>query len=160
MACYRAAIGGVARSFWSKTRKHVILNGLDTFFHHGNEDWACDAWNTLALVQNTLLLICMIPEKINDNSGRNVMLVITIVFLTPTFLNIHPPVPLEFVRLHLKDENMTQNKTLALDVKLRLEVAAIFTMRHSYQSSHFYYAKRRKKEHLSDSESRDISSLT
>ena len=47
----------------------------------------------------------MISEKINDNSGRNVMLVITIVFLTPTFLNIHPPVPLEFVRLHLKDEN-------------------------------------------------------
>ena len=99
----------------------------------------------------------MISEKINDNSGRNVMLVITIVFLTPTFLNIHPPVPLEFVRLHLKDENMTQNKTLVLDVKLRLEVAAIFTMRHSYQSSHFHYAKRRKKEHLSDSESRDIS---
>ena len=61
----------------------MILNGLDIFFYHGNEDWACDAWNTLALVQNTLLLICMIPEKINDNSGRNVMLVITIVFLTP-----------------------------------------------------------------------------
>ena len=85
----------------------MILNGLDIFFYHGNEDWACGAWNTLALVQNALLLICMIPEKINDNSGRNVMLVITIVFLTPSFLNIHPPVPLEFVRLHLKDENMT-----------------------------------------------------
>ena len=66
----------------------MILNGLDIFFYHGNEDWACDAWNTLALVQNALLFICMIPEKINDNSGRNVMLVITIVFLTPTFLNI------------------------------------------------------------------------
>ena len=99
----------------------------------------------------------MIPEKLNDTSGSTVLLEITIVFLTPTFLNINPPVPLEFVRLHLKDENMTQNKTLALDVKLRLEVAAIFTMRHSYQSSHFHYAKRRKKEHLSDSESRDIS---
>ena len=85
----------------------MILNGLDIFFYHGNEDWACDAWNTLALVQNALLLICMIPEKINDNSGRNVMLVITIVFLTPTFLNIHPPVPLECVRLHLKDEKIT-----------------------------------------------------
>ena len=143
--------------FGSKTREHVILNGLDTFFHHGNEDWACDAWNTLALGQNTWLRICIISEKINDNSGRNVMLVITIVFLTPAFLNIHSPVPLEFVRLHLKDESMIENKTLALDMKLRLEVAAIFTMRHSYQSSHFYYAKRRKKEHLSDSESRDIS---
>ena len=33
-------------------------------------------------------------------------------------------------------------------MKLRLEVAAIFTMRHSYQSSHFYYAKRKKEEHL------------
>ena len=64
----------------------MILNGLDICFYHGNEDWACDAWNTLALVQNALLLICMFPEKINDNSGRNVMLVITIVFLTPTFL--------------------------------------------------------------------------
>ena len=85
----------------------MILNGLDIFFYHGNEDWACDAWNTLALVQDTLLLICMIPEKINDNSGRNVMLVITIVFLTTAFLNIHPPVPLECVRLHLKDDNIT-----------------------------------------------------
>ena len=84
----------------------MILNGLDIFFYHGNEDWACDAWNTLALVQNALLLICIIPEKINDNSGRNVMLVITIVFLTPTFLNIHPLVPLECVRLHLKDEKI------------------------------------------------------
>ena len=85
----------------------MILNGLDIFFYHGNEDWACDAWNTLALVQNALLLICMIPEKINDNSGRNVMLEITIVFLAPNFLNIHPLVPLELFRLHLKDENIT-----------------------------------------------------
>ena len=97
--------------FGSKRRKRVILNGLDIFFYLGNEDWACDAWNTLALVQNALLLICMIPEKINDNSGRNVMLVITIVFLTPTFLNIHPPVPLECVRLHpeRRKYNIKQN---------------------------------------------------
>jgi len=44
-------------------------------------------------------------------------------------------------------------------VKLRLEVAATFTMRHPYQISHVYYAKRRKKEHLSDSESRDIAEV-
>ena len=91
--------------FGSKRRERVILNGLDIFFYHGNEDWACGAWNTLALGQNTWLLICMIYEKINDSSGRSVMLVMTIVFLTPALLKIHPPVTLECVRLHLKDEN-------------------------------------------------------
>ena len=40
--------GGAFRENWpgesvfgSKTREHVILNGLDIHFHHGNKDWTC-----------------------------------------------------------------------------------------------------------------------
>ena len=50
----------------------------------------------------------IISVKNNTNSVKNIILAITVVFLTPVFLNIHLPVPLKYASLHLKSKNMRE----------------------------------------------------
>ena len=64
----------------------------------------------IARVRAELGRLCsgIISVKKNTDSVKNIILAITVVFLTPVFLNIHLPVPLKYASLHLKSKNMTE----------------------------------------------------
>ena len=62
----------------------------------------------------------IISVKNNTNSVKSIILAITVVFLTPVFLNIHLPVPLKYASLHLKSKNMTEKIEQSSLVKVAL----------------------------------------
>ena len=86
----------------------MIQNGHNIPFHPRNKDWTCDTGNSPRLSGTRNLCFGIISVKNNTNSVKNIILAITVVFLTPVFLNIHLPVPLKYASLHLKSKNMRE----------------------------------------------------
>ena len=86
----------------------MIQNGHNIPFHPGNKDWTCDTGNSPRLSGTRKAVLWHNFCKNNTNSVKNIILAITVVFLTPVFLNIHLPVPLKYASLHLKSKNMTE----------------------------------------------------
>ena len=86
----------------------MIQNGHNIRFHPRNKDWTCDTGNSPRMSGTRKAVLWYHFCKNNTHLVKNIILAITVVFLTPVFLNIHLPVPLKYASLHLKSKNMRE----------------------------------------------------